>query len=169
MRDILFRGKDVYTGKWLYGWYTKYCGGRWPLKDGIIPSQEAMDGCWREFEVLPDTVTQCTGLNDKNGNMIYDGDVLQFGAYQVMVFWNGEAFQWQARTGTECWRKCPEKDWNYIELAMIAAEIAVCGQMTTEIIGNIFDDPELYGKFVKTPAQEVDSQFAWDDVRKEGF
>lgn len=76
MREILFRGKDAKTGEWLYGWYGKTAFGAWPLKDSIIPAEDAKNGYLRHEQIVPATLGQYTGLNDINGTMIFEGDVV---------------------------------------------------------------------------------------------
>lgn len=41
-------------------------------------------------------------------------------------------------------REYPKKDWNYIDLGWIGAEVACTGKMTTQIVGNIHDNQELF-------------------------
>jgi uncharacterized phage protein (TIGR01671 family) len=97
--------------------------------------------------VDPSTVGQYTCLNDRSGKRIFEGDVLQFGERRLMVWWNGEDFQWQAKSirGYDVipYEISNRGDWTNIDLGTIYAEVPITGDMTTEIIGNIHDNPEL--------------------------
>lgn len=139
MREILFRGEVLETGKWTYGSLVQS-----PGRVYISTSGEAFP-----TRVNPDTVGQYTGLTDKNGTKIFDGDVLRFGDKNYLVFWNDECFQWQMRIRKDGFSfpvysgqdtGCPVE---CITLSWVAAEIPILGTMSTEIVGNIYDNPEL--------------------------
>lgn len=69
MREILFKAKRWRDGKWVYGDLNN-------LQDSVI-IHWYNNGCRVSDEVDPSTVCQYTGLTDKNGKKIFEGDVLK--------------------------------------------------------------------------------------------
>ena len=83
MRKIEFRGKRVDSGEWVYGYLLeKWAGKDKPRRFAIDPCISFYEDGWTSWpdevvEVIPESVSQFTGLYDKNGKEIYEGDIVE--------------------------------------------------------------------------------------------
>ena len=136
MRPIEFRGKCIDTGEWVYGFY-----GKKPREKGhtdehfehfIIKASEKEDTTngtliwFDDYVVNPDTIGQFTGLHDKNGKEVYEGDIIRCKSLIAsIVFGSSEA----------CFYiKIINSYDGYIGNSFLSE---------SEVIGNINDNPEL--------------------------
>ena len=130
MREILFRGKEADDGSWVYGWHCRYPFGRWPLKDAIIPAEDAEDGYHRFVEVDGSTVGQFTGMTDKKGKNIFEGDIVMKRTYHgktmCRVIFSYGCFHCGFGGGSST-----------------ATHPYLLDDKQIEVVGNIYDNPEL--------------------------
>lgn len=133
MREILFRGKRTINGDWVYGDFVRG-NERKSLRDSIFVYDSETQS-FNDYEINPSTLGQYTGLTDKNGKRIFEGDiakVLQGKDKDIAYvgFENG-AFMLYPKTGNIYERTL----WSYWY-----------NDWDVEVIGNITDNPDLLEK-----------------------
>ena len=132
MREILFRGKRTDNGKWVYGLLCRV--------GDTYANIRRMD-TEVLYSVLTNTIGQFTGLTDKNGKKIFEGDVLNvhdqiptFDGYNTdEIIYNGKVMYIKNQGMYVC-------EGNNDGNALCALNLDKC-----EVIGNIYDNPELLG------------------------
>ena len=127
MRTIKFRGKNIETGEWVYGFYTQ---GGYIREDGTTKVRHIIHSDIL-YDVEEETVGQFTGLVDKNGVEIYEGDIIgnkEIGCgYEI--FYDKEIASFRMRGSEEFENFRINKHW--------------IKEYKREVIGNIHDNPEL--------------------------
>ena len=144
-REILFRGKRIDNREWVDGCYmtdeqdptTAYIGHIFGIDDGMLI---------HDFDVVrvdPETVCRYTGLTDKNGRKIFEGDIVKGVAYSSdfvgAIVWIKEI----AGFGVRYFNLHREPtSWENSSI-LKAIQAGRKDQFAAEVIGNIFDNPEL--------------------------
>jgi len=129
-REIKFRGKDITTGEWKYGFLVKDNEYHYYIiyNMGVIEGEENNpDVIYKE--VIKSSVGEFTGLYDKNNKPIYEGDIVKFvnnwlddSEFTEPVFWDYNG--WKTEHNYEC-------EGDFVEFEKM------------EIVGNIYENPEL--------------------------
>lgn len=123
-REIKFRGfsKRFRPNEWFYGDLVNYRSEKYILPEG----QDVWDIIGDGVEVHSESVGQFTGLKDKNGKEIYEGDILKSSPYSIgaVLFRNGVFLSEENRDGEPFYYP--------------AFHFSI-----SEIIGNIYENPEL--------------------------
>ena len=133
----LFKGKRLDNGEWVTGNLIQN-----PFFKGVrswisseqedktrLRSISRTQALWNSIEVDSSTICQCTGLKDKNGKLIWEKDIVRCEVGTAEVIWDKSG--WRTKwLKNDLWRK----DLHYW---------TVENSEGAEVIGNIFDNPEL--------------------------
>lgn len=141
-REILFRAKHVHAmdsnehlnGTWVHGY----------LSDRNYIYDKSLEG---EFLVDENTICQYTGLTDKNGKKIFEGDILrgfqypfcydgEYNYYEEIIFANCSFMTYTHKNPSSCVRGISDGNTELMECWV---------SEDWEVIGNIYDNPELLG------------------------
>lgn len=118
MRDIKFRAVSKLNGNWVYGSYVKHL--------------ETIQDEFQDFDIYIETLCQYTGIKDKNGTKIFEGDIVydSYREYSYLVkYWLGQ--------GMYILDKINDRDGNWYSFEDVDFSENI------EVIGNIYDNPEL--------------------------
>lgn len=153
MREIKFRAKDTLERSWYVGSYiftddnTNNPFRSRPFKEShriiFYSSGDWNMGGWSDVEIDPSTLGQYTGLRDKNGNEIYEGDIVCFDDTPYCAY--GNKYQGVVVIHRGAWRvkhykKCFDE---YFYSPLFVDDFA---SKKTTILGNVYDNPELINK-----------------------
>ena len=143
MQDrYLFRGKRLDNGEWVYGNLIRSNDSEVGYEAIIIPTNDSNMytkggsigdlGFENWHRVNETTICQCTGLKDKNGNMIWENDIVMTvydgNEHIYQVVWDESELDFKATNGKENYKS----NFEYLPC---------CDEI--EILGNCFDNPEL--------------------------
>lgn len=117
MREILFRGKGTINNEWIYGDLLYYADTAQIWQDSDLGKYAV--------SVVPETVGQYTGLTDKNGTKIFEGDIVEYEGKRYSINY------------------LP----HYARFSAVKPNTVFCvfAYQRGEVIGNIYDNPELIG------------------------
>ena len=135
IREVIFRGKRLHDNKWIYGNFVSDCEGNPHI---IEPRFFCEDGHHLQYEdntdtpvfIIPETVGQFTGLTDKNGVRIFEGDIVSLVKHDSLIY---KVVYVPCR-----YELVNSKGVNCFVLDIYKSE-------NIEVIGNIHDNPELLG------------------------
>lgn len=136
MREIKFRGRSLTNGKWVCGDSIKHTDNA--TENGIeeliyigskVPNASKV-GAMKWVPINPSTVGQYTGLKDRKGKEIYEGDIVRF----------YDDIEDELETGTVIWHTAT---CSFCVEAPGIEIVALNAYWEFEVVGNIHDNPDL--------------------------
>ena len=126
MREILFKGKTIANeSKWVEGFYNHIPCGRFLCDEHCIQTIAEDGRIGQLYDVYESTVGQFTGLTDKNGKKIFEGDIIRVGGDTYACYWDNGNVEFIVSNPRESFG------------------LAYAAYPCMEVIGNIHDNPKL--------------------------
>lgn len=126
MREILFRGKSVGDNNWIYGFYVCFDD---VYNNEIKTYHYIVNEATEKYVVKPDTVGQYTDLKDKNGNKIFEGDIIKLSCIDTIlqVIYKGGVYKLITKLNGK----------------IVKPPLHLYPSKQLEVVGNVYDNPEL--------------------------
>lgn len=125
MREILFKGKRTDNGEWIFGDLRHWPSGSIGIRDDTIG---------HTFKVVPETVGQFTGKDDRNGKKVFEHDILQ-----ILIFDGVSRGVVQWCENDQCYVLTTKEGWHIDDFGNYGRPEYY------EVIGNIHDNQNLLG------------------------
>lgn len=145
-REILFRGKRIDNGEWVYGYFYEECGATYIIEDR---QKETMLNRNTPNVIIPETIGQFTGFTDKKGVKIFEGDIGVRYLDKGMSYTDGKTWRdyWLIEWYKGGFITTISADYSIYLKKMIVVS-SKPNEFSKrfdeiEIIGNIHDNPEL--------------------------
>ena len=133
MREILFRGKRVDNGEWVYGLLCRV---------GDTYANIVRKDTGVLYSVLTNTIGQCTGLTDKNGKKIFEGDILKI-VHKYQSPFDDDTKEYTDITTDVVFFDDEGLCFSYGKSPFLCVADNVTAEY--EVVGNIHDNHELLG------------------------
>ena len=132
----LYRAKRTDNGEWIEGYYAYAYGKHYIITVGATCALHPYHWYFKNHEVDPSTICQCTGLKDKNGKLIWEND--------IVAYWDSYSTE-SGLAEADCIGKVVWDDETIsfqVTNRLSAESYEVLGDECS-VIGNVFDNPEL--------------------------
>ena len=144
MREILFRGKREDNGEWVEGDLLKYETGEMAILSRFSRYGFEATEIYLRNKVIPETVCQYTGLTDKNGRKIFEGDIVLLTDESNIGRdeWKAKVVFGNPKGEYGCgWNLVPITPCYFNTDILLWVDMEETGAFC-EVIGNIYDNPE---------------------------